>query len=117
MYGQYYILLLLIFAASVWLYLHQKRLLADLILGIGFGVKIFPLFFLLYFLRKKDFEATAGLLIGSDAVVLVSLAAFGLELNRIYMLQVLPWASRGEVADPFNLAANSLSALLHHLHT
>jgi hypothetical protein len=45
----------------------------------------------------------------------VSLAAFGLELNRTYLLQVLPWALRGEGADPFNLAASSLSALLHHL--
>ena len=115
LYGQYYILLLLIFTASLWLYLHQKRLLAGLVLGIGFGLKIFPLFFLLYFLRKKDSEATTGLLVGSGAVALVSLAAFGLELNRTYLLHVLPWALRGEAADPFNLAANSLSALLHHL--
>ena len=45
----------------------------------------------------------------------MSVAAFGLELNRIYLLQVLPWALRGEGAPPFHLAANSLSALLHHL--
>jgi len=84
-------------------------------MGIGFGLKIVPIFFLLYFLCKKDAEAATGLVIGSGAVALVFLAAFGLELNLIYLLQVLPWTLRGEGADPYNLAANSLSALLHHL--
>jgi hypothetical protein len=37
LYGQHYILLLLIFIASLWLYLHQKRLLAGLILGSDLG--------------------------------------------------------------------------------
>jgi len=114
-YGQYYILLLLLFTASLWLYVRQKRILAGLLLGIASGLKIFPGFFLLYFLRKKDLKAAAGLIMGSVATGVVSLAIFGFELNRTYVQQMLPWALRGEGVDPYALAANSLSSLLHHL--
>lgn len=114
-YGQYYILLLLLFTASLWLYVRQKRVLAGLLLGIGAGLKIFPAFFLLYFLRKKDLKAAGGLILGSVATALLSVLVFGFELNRTYLQQVLPWALRGEGMDPYALVANSLSSLLHHL--
>lgn len=114
LYGQYYILLLVVFTLSLWFYVRQRRVPAGFLLGIGFGLKIFPALFLLYFLRKKDFKAAAGLVIGSAGAALASVAAFGVVLNRTYFLQVLPWALRGEVMDPYNLSASSLSALLHH---
>jgi hypothetical protein len=115
LYGQYYILLLLLITLALWLYVRQKRVSAGLLLGIGFGLKIFPVFFLLYFLRKRDFTAAAAVLAGSIATVLTSIAAFGVALNRVYFLQVLPWALRGEGMDPYNLSASSLSSLLHRL--
>lgn len=114
-YGQYYILLLLMFTASLWLYIRQERVLAGLLLGVGAGLKIFPVFFLLYWLRKKDLRAAGGLILGSVATAVVSLVIFGFELNRTFFQQVLPWALRGEGMDPYALAANSLSSLLHHL--
>jgi hypothetical protein len=114
-YGQYYILLLLVFTASLWLYIHKKRMLAGLLLGIAAGLKVFPALFLLYFLRKKDLKAAGGLILGSIATLVASIAAFGFELNRTYLQQVLPWTLRGEGMDPYALAANSLSSLLHHL--
>lgn len=114
-YGQYYILLLLLFAASLWLYVRQKRMLCGVLLGIASGVKVFPVFFLLYFLRKKDLRAAGGLILGCVAAAAVSLAVFGFELNHTYLQQVLPWALRGEGMDPYALAASSLSSVLHHL--
>ena len=115
LYGQYYVLLLLVMTLALWLYVRQKRVLAGVLLGIGFGLKIFPVFFLLYFLRKRDFTAAAAVLAGSIATVVTSVAAFGVALNRTYFLQVLPWAMRGEGMDPYNLSANSISSLLHRL--
>jgi hypothetical protein len=116
LYGQYCILLLLLMTAAFWLYVKHKRTVAGILVGIGFGIKIFPALFLLYFLRKKDYRAALGLITGCLVTVLLGVAAFGLELNRIYFVRVLPWSLHGEGGlDPFNLAANSVSALLHHL--
>jgi hypothetical protein len=113
-YGQYYILLLLIFTASLWLYIRKNRISAGVLLGIASGLKIFPVLFLLYFLRKRDIKAAGGVIIGSVAALAISVAAFGFELNRTYFQQVLPWALRGEGMDPYALAANSMSSVLHH---
>ncbi len=52
-YGQYYLLLLLLITAALWSYLQDKRFLSGVLLGVASGLKIFPVFFLLYFLRKR----------------------------------------------------------------
>ena len=114
-YGQYYILLLLLFVASLLLYIRKKRVLAGLVLGIAAGLKIFPALFLLYFLRKRDLKAAMGLIVGSIAASVMSIATFGFQLSRNYLQQVVPWALRGEAMDPYALTTNSMSSLLHHL--
>ncbi len=115
LYGQYYILLLLLLTAALWLYIRNKRLSAGALLGIGFGLKIFPVLFILYFARKRDWRAAGGLVLGGLATIAASIAAFGVTLNRVYATQVLPWALRGDAMDPYSLVSSSLSSLLHRL--
>jgi hypothetical protein len=115
LYGQYYIVLLLLLTAALWLYIRDRRLSAGVLLGIGFGLKIFPVLFLLYFARKRDWRAAVGLVLGGFATIAASIAAFGAPLNRLYATQVLPWALRGDAMDPYNLVSSSLSSLLHRL--
>lgn len=113
--GQYYILLLLVLSLACRLYVGRRRFSSGLMIGLGFGLKLFPVFYLLYFLRKKDWKAFAGGVTGSAAAAAVSLAVFGWALNRTYVVQVLPWALRGEGIDPYELQSSSLAALLHRL--
>lgn len=113
--GQYYLVLLLIIALGLWCYVRNNRWTAGLLMGIGCGLKIFPGFYILYFARKKDLRAIIGVIAGTVLSVTASVLAFGLPLHRIYLAQVLPWALHGEALDPYNLTANSLSALLHKL--
>ena len=114
-YGQYYLLLLLLIAAALYLYSQDKSFAAGAVMGIAAGLKVFPALFLLYFVRKRDGRAAMGMIVGAGSSVLVSLAAFGLQMHRTYLTQVLPWATRGEAQDPYNLVSNSLSSLLHKL--
>jgi len=114
-YGQYYVVLLAIITAALFLYVRERRFAAGVLVGIAGGVKIFPIFFLLYFARKRDMRAALGVAAGLLATLAVSLRLFGLEAHRIYWQQVLPWALRGEALDPYALSANSISALLHKL--
>lgn len=114
-YGQYYILMLLLVTTSLWCYLRGQRVVSGTLMGIGFGLKIFPALFLIYFLRKRDLRAAAGVMAGALLAVAVSVMTFGWQLNRLYVSQVLPWALRGDAMDPYNLSAESLSSLLHRL--
>jgi Glycosyltransferase family 87/WD40-like Beta Propeller Repeat len=113
--GQYYVLLLLLLTLACWLYVCQKRFIAGVIVGLATSLKIFPVFYLLYFLRKRDLKAFAGGVTAVLSAGAVSIYVFGWELHRIYLFQVLPSALRGEGLDPYNLQAASLSSLLHRL--
>ena len=54
LYGQYYVLLLVVLTFAYWCYVRQRRFLSGLLIGLGFGLKIFPILYLGYFLRKRD---------------------------------------------------------------
>jgi hypothetical protein len=115
LYGQYYVLLLFVLTLAFWCYVRQKRLLSGLLIGLGFGLKLFPVLYLGYFLRKRDFKAFAGGIVGASAAVIVSITVFGWQANRVLVKQVLPWTFRGEGLDPYNLSSASITTLLHRL--
>jgi hypothetical protein len=115
LYGQYYVLLLFVLALACWFHARQKRFLSGLLIGLAFALKLFPVFYLAYFLRKRDFDAFAGGVIGGAGAVIASIVAFGWQANRVFVNQVLPWAFRGEGMDPYNLSSGSIATLLHRL--
>jgi hypothetical protein len=115
LYGQYYVLLLFTLSLACWLYIRHLRFTAGLIVGLGFGLKIFPILYLLYFLRKRDMRALSGGIVSCIAVGIFSVLALGWQVNRTYVLEVVPWALRGEGLDPYNLTASSFTSLLHRL--
>ena len=115
LFGQYYVLLLFLVTLSCWLYIRQRRFLAGIAVGLAAGLKIFPIVYLLYFLRKRDLKAVAGGVLGALGTAAVSVVVFGWQLNRIYLQQVMPAVLRGEGLDPYNLQAASLASLFHRL--
>jgi hypothetical protein len=115
LYGQYYVLLLFVLTLACWCYVRQKCFMSGLLVGLGFGLKIFPILYLGYFLRKRDFRAMAGGIIGAAGTAIASIAIFGWQANRVFVNQVLPWTLRGEGLDPYNLSSASITTLLHCL--
>ena len=113
--GQYYVLLLFLLTLACWLYVNQKRFMAGVLVGLAAGLKIFPILYLLLFLRKRDWRAFAGGVAASLGSFAVSIWIFGWQLNRLYLTQVLPATFRGEALAPYDLRAASLPSLLHRL--
>jgi Glycosyltransferase family 87/WD40-like Beta Propeller Repeat len=114
-YGQYYILLLALMVAACWAYQRQRSALAGALIALAAAAKVFPVLFLLYFLRKRDWRALIAALLTGAAAALVSIACFGWSMHRTYLNLVLPWTLRGEVLPPYTLASGSISTLLHRL--
>jgi hypothetical protein len=115
LYGQYYLLLLFVLTLACWLYVHERRFLSGIAIAVAAALKIFPILYILYFLRKRDWKAIAGCLCGLAALAGASIAVFGWQLNRIFLTQMLSSPLRGEVINPYLLTSSSISALLHHL--
>jgi Glycosyltransferase family 87/WD40-like Beta Propeller Repeat len=113
--GQYYILLLFFLTLGLWLHVRGHRFAAGTSIAVAVGLKMFPLLYVLYFLRKRDWRALAGSIAGGLAVAAISLAAFGWQLHRLYFEQVLPRSMRGESTGPYNLTSASFTVLFHRL--
>jgi Glycosyltransferase family 87/WD40-like Beta Propeller Repeat len=113
--GQFYVLLLFLIVMGLWLHLRGYRISAGSAIAIAIGLKIFPLLYVLYFLRKRDWRALFGVVAGGLAVAAISIAAFGWKLNQLYVLQLLPREMRGDSTNPYDLTSASFTVLFHRL--
>ena len=113
--GQYYVLILALLTAGCWAAQTRRRVLCGLLIGLAAALKIFPVLFLLYFLRKRDWKSLVSCLATIIVSVCIAIRVLGLEMHRTYLRQVLPWTLRGEGLPPFHLGSSSLSTVLHRL--
>ncbi len=113
--GQEHVILLFLLALAAWLYLRDRPFLSGVVLAAAAAMKIYPAGFLVLFIFKREWRAALGLLLGSAGAVLLSASLFGGNACWIYLREVLPWALRGEITDPYDVRWDSISALLHHL--
>jgi hypothetical protein len=115
LFGQYYILLLAMIVFGCWAYVHRRYALAGSLVALAAATKIFPVVFLFYFLRKKNWTALAASLCALAIMAAISLQVFGWSMHRTYLEVVLPATLRGEALPPYTLASSSISTLLHRL--
>ena len=113
LFGQYYLLILLLICIAYYAFLRGHRFTCGALLAGAASLKIFPAFFLILFLRKRDWRAAAGLIIGGIALAATSVIIFGWDVHRIYLLEVLPRALHGDLVGPYTLQWNSFTALCH----
>jgi hypothetical protein len=115
LYGQFYILLLAMLVAACWAFRRQHSGLSGTLIGLAAMTKIFPIVFVLYFLRKRDGRALLACAVTLLACTALSISVFGWQMHRHYLQVVLPWTLRGETLPPYILSSSSLSTLLHRL--
>ncbi|ADV83395.1 WD40-like beta Propeller containing protein [Terriglobus saanensis SP1PR4] len=114
LYGQFYVLLLLLISGACFCYLRRHRSLAGGLLAVAAVCKVFPLILFIFFLQRRDWRALiAGVTTGISAVV-VSIAAFGLNAHRNWLQEQLPWIMRGDWLGAYASSA-SISGVLHRL--
>jgi hypothetical protein len=115
LYGQFYLVLLLLIVAACWAYLHKKDTLAGALIAVAAACKIFPIFFFIFFVQRRAWRAlTAGVLTGV-ATLAASFSIFGWNIHRTYLQEILPWTLHGEGLPPYATASGSISSVLHYL--
>ena len=113
--GQMHLLVLLLLTFAAWLYFRKLSFLSGLTIAMAAALKIYPALFLAYFVCKKQWRATIGLLVGLAGAAAASIYAFGTDACVLYVRQILPAALRGEDLDPYHTDWNSWTALLRRL--
>ena len=113
--GQYYILILLLICAAYYASCLGHRLTSGMFLAAGASLKLFPAFFLLLFVWRRDWRSAAGLILGVAVFAAISVALFGAPVHWVFLFEVLPRALHGDMVGPYSLQWNSFSALWHHL--
>lgn len=115
LYGQYYIVLLLMIAAACWAYVREKPVLAGALVAVATACKLFPVVFLIFFLRRRAWRALLSAAATGIACMVASVEAFGWNVHSTYLHEVLPWTLHGEALPPYATMSNSISSVLHYL--
>ncbi len=115
LFGQFYVVLLLLLVGACWAYQRGFHALAGALVAIATACKIFPVVLFVFFLRRGSWRALiSGAATGAVALA-VSVAVFGWNLHRTYLHQILPWSLHGEGLPPYATASASISSVLHYL--
>ena len=113
LFGQYYVVIFALLCLAYYAACRGHRFTCGGILAAAAWFKIFPAFFLILFLRKRNWRAAAGLITAGAALGALSLFLFGWNVHKILLLEVLPRALHGDLVSPYVLQWNSFTALCH----
>jgi hypothetical protein len=114
LFGQFYILLLLLIVAACWAYLRGLHAVAGALVAVAAACKIFPVVFFVFFLRRKDWRALIWGAVAGLAATALSVVIFGWNAHNTYLREILPWTLHGEAMPPY-VATASISGVLHRL--
>ena len=113
LYGQYYVVILALLCVAYYVACRGHHFSSGAVLAVAAWFKIFPAFFLILFLRKRNWRAAAGLIVAGMALGAVSVCLFGWNVHKILLVEALPRALHGDLVGPYALEWNSFTALCH----
>lgn len=107
MFARYYVLILFLISAAYYASCRNKRLAAGVSWSAAAAMKLFPAIAVILFIRKRDWRALTGFLVGIVTLGCISIALFGMEVHQVFVREVLTQASRGDWLGPYSLRQNS----------
>ncbi len=113
LYGQYYVVILALICLAFCSACRGHRFTSGALLAAAAWFKIFPAFFLILFLRKRNWRAAAGLIVTGALLGVLSIYLFGWNVHQVLFSEVLPRALHGDLVSPYVSQWNSFTALCH----
>jgi len=113
--GQMHLVILALLAAAYMSHMRERQLLCGLCIALAAALKVYPVFFCIYFIAKRRWKALGVTLAAAAFCVLLSYLIAGTAAMNAYLSQQLPRTLQGESLNPFLASAGSFSALFHRL--
>jgi hypothetical protein len=114
LFGQMHILVLLLLVMAYVCHMRGWQMSSGCCIALGAALKIYPVFFCIYFVVKRRWKALGAALLCTVLCLLLSYAITGPTATKLYFLQQLPRLLQGESQNPF-ASLTSSSALFHRL--
>jgi len=115
MFARYYVLILFLICAAYYASSRNRHWTAGVAWSAAAAMKLFPAISIILFIRKRNWRALTGFVIGAITLVAISLSLFGTEVHQVFVREVLTQASRGDWLGPYSLYQNSFITLWSHL--
>ena len=115
LFARYYVLILFLICIAYYASYRNKHWAAGAAWSTAAAMKLFPAIAVILFIRKRNWRALAGFLIGAVTLTAISFALFGAEVHQVFVREVLSQASRGDWLGPYSLSQNSFITLWSHL--
>ncbi|MBT9332359.1 glycosyltransferase 87 family protein [Paracidobacterium acidisoli] len=115
LYGQMHLVILALLAAGYIFHMRGKQVASGCCMAIAGALKIYPLFFCLYFLLKRRWKALTATILCAAACIALSYVVAGQSAMHAYLTEQLPRSLRGESTDPFLPTVTSATAMFHRL--
>lgn len=112
-FGQAYLLVLILFTASVYFLYKGKDIPAALLFSFSVLLKFYTIFFLLLFLCRKKFKFTVASIIFIIFLNLLVFTVTGRDLNLFYYTTIMPRISDGWVGTVYASEFQSVISMLH----
>jgi hypothetical protein len=115
LFGQMHILVLALLAAAYVSHMRGRQIRCGCCIAVAAALKIYPIFFCLYFLLKRRWKSLGATVLCSALCMTLSSLVVGQGLMRTYIFEQLPRSLQGENQNPFSPTLTSASALFHRL--
>jgi hypothetical protein len=115
LFARYYVLILFLICVAYYASCRNKHWAAGVAWSAAAAMKLFPAISVILFIRKRDWQALTGFLLGGTSLAAISVTLFGAEVHQVFVREVLTQASRGDWLGPYSLYQNSFITLWSHL--
>ncbi|HEY6339380.1 MAG TPA: glycosyltransferase 87 family protein [Candidatus Sulfotelmatobacter sp.] len=115
LFARYYVFILFLICTAYYAAYRNGHWAAGALWSTAAAMKLFPAIAVILFIRRRNWRALAGFVLGAIALVASSLALFGAEVHRVFLREVMTQASRGDWLGPYALFQNSFITLWSHL--
>lgn len=115
LFGQMHILVLALLVVAYMSHMRGWQICSGCCIAVAAALKIYPIFFCLYFLLKRRWKSLGVTVLYSALCMTLSSLVVGQGLMRTYIFEQLPRSLQGESQNPFSPTLTSASALFHRL--
>ncbi|MGD0829759.1 MAG: glycosyltransferase 87 family protein [Terracidiphilus sp.] len=113
--GQMHMIVFGLLVLAYWFDTRKMWPACALTLAVAASLKIYPAFFVFFFLRKRQWKPAILLICATIAIFAGGFLIFGMPVMRAFLVEQFPRMLRGEAMDPFSLTTPSASCLFHRL--